>query len=83
MSIKKFARRIRVVAKRRRRQSWRAQLVDLNYRIAQLERVMRESRPTRIRPSHAECFTRINRDLELLKKQRERIKKHLPGLLAS
>ena len=56
---------------------WRAQLVDLNVRIVQLERVRDEARPVRMRPSDADRHLLAVRSLAILVRQRKGLAKRL------
>jgi hypothetical protein len=59
------------------RRRWRAQLVDLNVRIAQLECVRDEARPVRMTPSEADRHLLAVRSLAVLVRQRKGLAKRL------
>jgi len=77
MNIQQAVPQMRIAFQNWLHRRWRAQLVDLNIRIVQLERVRDEARPVRMTPSQADRYLYAVRNLAELVRQRKDLAKRL------
>lgn len=77
MNLQQTVPRLRDAIHEMFRKFWRAQLVGLNIRITQLERVREESRPVRTRHSQSDYHLRVDKHLKGMYGERRTLAKRL------